>query len=125
MDAVETNTFGANRLVLSEFDEEIATWAFDLNKESAQLAVEACSRVKGDRYVLGSMGPGTKLISLGQTTWDNMLDSYTEQARGLLEGGVDAFLIEIYALLGEFCAFKQSSALLCELYECLGEFCAF
>ncbi|HIN83910.1 MAG TPA: methionine synthase [Phycisphaerales bacterium] len=94
VDAVETNTFGANRLVLSEFDEELATWAFDLNKESAQLAVEACSRVEGDRYVLGSMGPGTKLISLGQTTWDNMLDSYTEQARGLLEGGVDAFIIE-------------------------------
>ena len=40
------------------------------------------------------MGPGTKLITLGQTTWDNMLDSYTEQAKGLLEGGVDAFLIE-------------------------------
>ena len=94
VDAIETNTFGANRLVLSEFDEEAATWAYDLNVKSAQIAREACDAAGGDRYVLGSMGPGTKLISLGQTSWENMLDSYTEQARGLLEGGIDAFLIE-------------------------------
>ena len=94
VDAVETNTFGANRLVLSEFDEEAATWAYDLNVQSARIAKMACDSVEGDRYVLGSIGPGTKLVSLGQTTWDNMLDSYTEQARGLLDGGVDAFLIE-------------------------------
>jgi 5-methyltetrahydrofolate--homocysteine methyltransferase len=94
VDAVETNTFGANRLVLSEFDEEAATWAYDLNVQSARIARLACDTVEGDRYVLGSIGPGTKLVSLGQTTWDNMLDSYTEQARGLLEGGVDAFIIE-------------------------------
>jgi 5-methyltetrahydrofolate--homocysteine methyltransferase len=92
--AVETNTFGANRLVLAEFDEEVATWAYDLNVQSAQIARAACNAVEGDRYVLGSMGPGTKLISLGQTTWETMLESYTEQASGLLEGGVDAFLIE-------------------------------
>lgn len=94
VNAVETNTFGANRLVLSEFDEEAATWAYDLNVQSAKVARLACNSVGGDRYVLGSMGPGTKLISLGQTTWGNMLDSYSEQARGLLDGGVDAFLIE-------------------------------
>lgn len=94
VDAIETNTFGANRLVLSEFDEEAATWAHDLNVQSAKIAREACDAAGGDRYVLGSMGPGTKLISLGQTTWKNMLNSYTEQASGLLEGGIDAFLIE-------------------------------
>ena len=94
VDAIETNTFGANRLVLSEFDEEASTWAYELNVTSAKIAREACDAAGGDRYVLGSMGPGTKLISLGQTSWDNMLDSYTEQARGLLEGGIDAFLIE-------------------------------
>ena len=94
VDAVETNTFGANRLVLSEFDDEAASWAYELNVQSAQIARDACNAASGDRYVLGSMGPGTKLITLGQTTWDTMLDSYTEQAIGLLEGGVDAFLIE-------------------------------
>ncbi len=94
VDAIETNTFGANRLVLSEFDEEASTWAYDLNVQSALIAREACDAVEGERYVLGSMGPGTKLISLGQTTWCNMLESYTEQAKGLLDGGVDAFLIE-------------------------------
>ncbi len=94
VDAIETNTFGANRLVLSEFDEEVAGWAYELNVKSAKIAREACDAAGGNRYVLGSMGPGTKLISLGQTTWDIMLDSYTEQAKGLIEGGVDAFLIE-------------------------------
>ncbi|MBI68659.1 MAG: methionine synthase [Phycisphaerae bacterium] len=94
VNAVETNTFGANKLVLSEFDDEAATWAYDLNVESAKIARRACDQFEGDRYVLGSMGPGTKLISLGQTTWDEMFSSYEEQARGLIEGGVDAFLIE-------------------------------
>ena len=94
VDAIETNTFGANRLVLSEFDEEASTWAHELNVQSAIIAREACDGAEGDRFVLGSMGPGTKLITLGQTTWEVMLASYTEQADGLIEGGVDAFLIE-------------------------------
>ncbi|MCH2140711.1 MAG: methionine synthase, partial [Phycisphaerales bacterium] len=46
------------------------------------------------RFVFGSMGPGTRLISLGQTSWDEMLVSYRDQARGLIAGGVDALLIE-------------------------------
>jgi len=94
VDAIETNTFGANRLVLSEFDAEAASWAYELNVRSAAIAREACDAFDGDRFVLGSMGPGTKLISLGQVLWASMLDSYTEQASGLIEGGVDAFLIE-------------------------------
>ena len=94
VDAVETNTFGANKLVLSEFDEEAAAWAYELNVQSAKIAREACDEVDGQRFVLGSMGPGTKLISLGQTTWDAMQNSYAEQAAGLIEGGIDAFLIE-------------------------------
>ncbi len=94
VDAIETNTFGANRLVLGEFDEEAASWAFDLNVQSAKIAREACDDADGYRFVLGSMGPGTKLVTLGQTTWDTLLDSYKEQASGLIEGGVDAFLIE-------------------------------
>ena len=94
VDAIETNTFGANRLVLGEFDEEVASWAFELNVQSASIARAACDEADGDRFVLGSMGPGTKLLTLGQTTWNTMLDSYKEQALGLIEGSVDAFLIE-------------------------------
>ena len=46
------------------------------------------------RFVIGSMGPGTRLPTLGQTHWDEILDSYTEQARGLIDGGADALLVE-------------------------------
>ena len=96
-DCVETNTFGANLLVGAEFDQEIVDLTRALNLESAQIARRACDRFSTPdkpRFVLGSMGPGTKLVSLGHTDWDAMLESYTEQARGLLDGGVDAFLIE-------------------------------
>ena len=96
-DAVETNTFGANPLVLSEFDDELMSWSRDLNREAAEVARAACdAHATRDqpRFVLGSMGPGTKLITLGQVTWDNMLQSYCTQAAGLIDGGVDALLVE-------------------------------
>jgi len=96
-DCIETNTFGANRLVFAEFDQELVSWTYDLNKESAEIAraaCDACATARSPRFVLGSLGPGTKLITLGQTTWDAMLDSYREQARGLIDGGVDALIIE-------------------------------
>jgi 5-methyltetrahydrofolate--homocysteine methyltransferase len=96
-DCVETDTFGANKLVFAEFDEELVGWTYAINKEAAEIARAACARFEtGDRprFVLGSMGPGTKLISLGNTTWERMHESYAEQARGLIDGGADAFLIE-------------------------------
>ena len=96
-DVVETNTFGANKLVLSEFGDELVPLTRELNREAAQIARAACDNhatADRPRFVLGSMGPGTKLVSLGQASWDVMLDSYAEQARGLIDGGVDAFLIE-------------------------------
>ena len=96
-DAVETNTFGANKLVFSEFGDELIPLTRELNREAARIARAACDKhATPDRpkFVFGSMGPGTKLITLGQATWDEMLDSYAEQARGLIDGGVDAFLIE-------------------------------
>ena len=96
-DAVETNTFGANPLVLSEFDPELAEWTHGLNKEAAEVARAACdTHATSDRprFVFGSMGPGTKLITLGQVSWDTMIDSYATQAAGLIDGGVDALLIE-------------------------------
>jgi len=94
-DAVETNTFGANRIVLGEFS--LADRTFQLNRRAAQIAREACaafSTPEHPRYVVGSIGPGTKLISLGQTSWEEMYESYLEQCRGLLAGEVDALLIE-------------------------------
>lgn len=96
-DCVETNTFGANLLVGAEFDDEIVAMTRELNREGAEIARAACDRFATDskpRFVLGSMGPGTKLVSLGHTDWDLMLASYAEQARGLLDGGVDAFYVE-------------------------------
>jgi 5-methyltetrahydrofolate--homocysteine methyltransferase len=94
-DCIETDTFGANRLVLTEFG--IADQAYDLNKRAAEVARAACDRHSTSdrpRFVVGSMGPGTKLVTLGNTTWDLMLESYREQARGLIDGGVDALIVE-------------------------------
>ena len=94
-DAVETNSFGANTLVLSEFD--LQKEAYTLSKASAEIARAACdnhSTSDKPRFALGSMGPGTKLITLGQTDWDTLFTSYREEARGLIDGGVDALLIE-------------------------------
>ncbi len=94
-DCVETDSFGANKLVLGEFDLTPETYA--LNKKAAEVARAACDKYASNdkpRFVLGSMGPGTKLLTLGNTDWDSMLDSYAEQVRGLLDGGADAFLIE-------------------------------
>lgn len=96
-DAVETNTFGANKLVFSEFDEELVSLTFDINKAAAEIARAECDKFSTKdkpRFVIGSLGPGTKLLTLGQTTWDRMLDSYAEQARGLIAGGANALLIE-------------------------------
>jgi len=94
-DVVETNTFGANELVLAEFD--LAGRTREMNRLAAEAARAACrahhSKEK-PRFVLGSMGPGTKLITLGNTTWEEMLGSYAEQARGLIEGGADGLIIE-------------------------------
>jgi 5-methyltetrahydrofolate--homocysteine methyltransferase len=94
-DAVETNTFGANKIVLAEAD--MAGRVFENNKVAAEIARRACDRFETPqrpRYVVGSIGPGTKLITLGMTDWDTMLDSYAEQVRGLLAGGADVLLIE-------------------------------
>ncbi|HQE27602.1 MAG TPA: homocysteine S-methyltransferase family protein, partial [Phycisphaerae bacterium] len=94
-DAVETNTFGANKIVLAEFG--LADRTYELNRISAEIARRACEKYSTPdrpRFVVGSMGPGTKLVSLRQTTFDILEDSYAEQARGLLAGGVDVLLVE-------------------------------
>ncbi|HYO09906.1 MAG TPA: homocysteine S-methyltransferase family protein [Tepidisphaeraceae bacterium] len=94
-DAVETNTFGANKIVMAEAG--MAERVFENNKVAAEIARRACERFETadrPRYVVGSIGPGTKIVTLGMTTWETMLDSYAEQVRGLLAGGADVLLIE-------------------------------
>ena len=96
-DVVETDTFGSNILVGREFDDEFASWTFELNKRGAEVARAACAKFETrerPRFAIGSMGPGTKLVSLGQASWDDMHASYLEQARGLIAGGIDGFMIE-------------------------------
>ncbi len=94
-DVVETNTFGGSKLVLAEFG--IADRTYEIAKsagEAARAAARKHSTKDKPRFVAGSMGPGTKLITLGNTTWDSMLDAYRECARGLIDGGVDLLIIE-------------------------------
>ncbi|MFQ6114406.1 MAG: homocysteine S-methyltransferase family protein, partial [bacterium] len=94
-DVVETNTFGATPVVLAEY--ELEDKAYDLNFKAAQLAkrVTAAFSENGHRrYVAGSVGPTTKLPSLGHISFDDMKDSYYQQVRGLVEGGVDVLLVE-------------------------------
>jgi 5-methyltetrahydrofolate--homocysteine methyltransferase len=94
-DCVETNTFGATRLVLNEFD--LGDQAYDLNRRAAELAKEVArefSTPERPRFVLGSLGPTTRLVSLGHIAFDDLLANYEEQVGGLLDGGVDGILIE-------------------------------
>lgn len=94
-DVVTTNSFGGARHVLEEFGLEGRT--FELNKAAAAIArkeADALSTPERPRFVLGSLGPGTKLITLGQIGWDKLFDAYREAAEGLVEGGVDAILLE-------------------------------
>jgi len=95
VDAVETNTFGANLANLGEYD--IAGRIYELAESGARIAAEAAahwSTPEHPRYVIGSMGPGTKLPSLGHVTFAALRDAYAEQARGLIDGGVDVILVE-------------------------------
>src|SRR5258708_26984993 len=93
-DIVETNTFGGTGLVLGEFD--LRDKVREINLKAAQLAREVAQQFSTKdkpRFVAGSMGPTTKLPSLGHIGWDAMLASYEEQASALIEGGVDLLLI--------------------------------
>jgi 5-methyltetrahydrofolate--homocysteine methyltransferase len=98
-DAVETNTFGANPLVLGDFG--LAAKAYDLNVQAASIAKEVARSFDRPRYVIGSVGPGTKLITLGHVSYQDLLASYRVQMDGLLDGGADAILIETCQDLGQ------------------------
>jgi 5-methyltetrahydrofolate--homocysteine methyltransferase len=91
-DCVETNTFGGSPITLGEFG--LQDEAFALNKRAAEIAREAVAEVSGERFVLGSIGPGTKLPSLGHIDYQTLEDALAIQAAGLAAGGVDAFIVE-------------------------------
>jgi 5-methyltetrahydrofolate--homocysteine methyltransferase len=94
-DVLETNTFGGTGLVLGEFG--LRDKVREINVKAAQLAREVAqefSTKDKPRFVAGSIGPTTKLPSLGHITFDAMLEAYEEQAAALIEGDVDILLIE-------------------------------
>ncbi len=98
-DAVETNTFGANPLVLGDFG--LSEKAYSLNVQAASIAKEVARSFDRPRFVIGSVGPGTKLITLGHVSYVELLASYRVQMDGLLDGGADAILIETCQDLGQ------------------------
>lgn len=94
-DLIQTNTFGSSRLVLGEYDiGERAYEVSKLNAEAARAVANDFSSSSWPRFVSGSVGPGTKLPTLGHISYDEMFDSYLPQIQGLLDGGVDLLQIE-------------------------------
>ncbi|MFD6478780.1 methionine synthase [Streptomyces anulatus] len=96
VDCVETNTFGANHSAANEY--EIADRIVELSESGARIAREVADEFAAkdgrQRWVLGSIGPGTKLPSLGHITYDVLRDGYQKNAEGLLAGGSDALIVE-------------------------------
>jgi 5-methyltetrahydrofolate--homocysteine methyltransferase len=95
VDAIETNTFGANWSNLADYgiEDRIYELAYAGGK-IAREAADAFSTPEKPRFVLGSMGPGTKLPSLGHTTYENLKTAYYTAAKGLADSGCDALLVE-------------------------------
>jgi 5-methyltetrahydrofolate--homocysteine methyltransferase len=94
-DLITTNTFGSFSWVLDEY--QISHRAYELTKAGAALVKRKCeefSTPEHPRFCLGSVGPGTKLPSLGHITYDEMFEGYTEFCKALIDGGADIFLLE-------------------------------
>ena len=95
VDAIETNTFGSNWANLAEYG--IEDRIYELAYEGAKIAracADSYSTITRPRFVLGSLGPGTKLPSLGHTSYEKLRDAYFTASQGLIAGGSDALLIE-------------------------------
>ncbi|MGW6138638.1 methionine synthase [Streptomyces sp. NPDC055140] len=96
VDCVETNTFGANLAALGEYD--IPERVFELSEAGARIAREVADEFTAStgqqRWVLGSMGPGTKLPTLGHAAYTALRDAYQQNAEGMIAGGADALLVE-------------------------------
>ena len=111
-DVIETDSFGSTSIVLGEYG--IAAMAYDLNFRAARIArdvADGFSTPDRPRFVAGSMGPTTKLPSLGHCRFGEMSSAYKEQARGLVEGGVDLLCVETCQDL------LQAKAALCGIFE--------
>src|SRR5262249_34822247 len=99
-DCIETNTFGANRFKLAVHG--LAARVREINLRGAKLARDVRETMGLDVFVLGSIGPlGKYLAPLGSITPDEARAAFLEQAEGLLEGGVDGFVVETFSDLGE------------------------
>ncbi|MDW4909112.1 methionine synthase [Streptomyces sp. ADMS] len=96
VDCVETNTFGANHTAAAEYD--IADRVYELSESGARIARETAdgfgARDGRQRWVLGSIGPGTKLPTLGHIDYGTLRDGFQANAEGLLAGGADALIVE-------------------------------
>ena len=94
-DVIETDTFGGSTFVLEEYS--LGDRAYELNKRAAELA-KACttefSTIEQPRFVAGSIGPGTKLPTLGHIDYDTLKAAIVPQVQGLIDGGVDLLLVE-------------------------------
>ncbi|MFJ4618644.1 methionine synthase [Streptomyces sp. NPDC088812] len=96
VDCVETNTFGANFAAMAEYD--IPERVYELSEAGARIARETADAFAGrdgrTRWVLGSIGPGTKLPTLGHVAYRTLRDAYQQNAEGLIAGGADALIVE-------------------------------
>ncbi|MEU2949945.1 methionine synthase [Streptomyces xanthochromogenes] len=96
VDCVETNTFGANHTAMSEYD--IPERVFELSESGARIAREVADEFTAStgqqRWVLGSIGPGTKLPTLGHIGYPTLRDGFQANAEGLIAGGADALIVE-------------------------------
>ncbi|MFM9903910.1 MAG: methionine synthase [Pyrinomonadaceae bacterium] len=111
-DVIETNSFGGSEVVLVEFG--IAEKTYDVNLKAAELAKRVASGYSTydkPRFVAGSIGPGTKLPTLGHITYNDLKAAYVEQVRGLIDGGADLLMVETCQDL------LQTKAALAAIYE--------
>jgi len=115
-DVVETDTFGGARVVLGEYD--LQDKVAEINIAAAKIAREVAQQFSTKdkpRFVAGSIGPTTKLPSLGHIKFDDMVAAYVEQASALIEGGVDVLLVETCQDL------LQAKAALVGVFEAMGK----
>ncbi|PJI85733.1 methionine synthase [Luteimicrobium subarcticum] len=117
VDAIETNTFGANWSNLADYDiDDRITELAEAGARIARERADAHATPDHPRWVLGSMGPGTKLPSLGHTTYQHLKDTFAQAALGLVQGGADAILVETSQdLLQAKAAVNGSKAAMAEL----------
>ncbi len=95
VDVIETNSFGGSEVVLAEFG--IVEKTYDVNLKAAEMAKRLAndySTANHQRFVAGSIGPGTKLPTLGHISFRDLKQAYVEQVRGLYDGGSDLFIVE-------------------------------